>query len=108
GNRIWTANFGTAGSGGSVSIVTPGATLPWSVTPVSSGFSQLTGILYDGTNMWVTDSQAGKLLKLDSNGAILQTIPVGTFPDFPTFDGTNIWVPNGLSNSLTVVRASTG
>ena len=108
GNRIWTANFGTAGSGGSVSIVTPGATIPWSVTPVSSGFSQLTGILYDGTNMWVTDSQAGTLLKLDSNGAILQTIPVGTFPDFPIFDGTNIWVPNGLSNSLTVVRASTG
>ena len=26
----------------------------------------------------------------------------------PVFDGTNIWVPNLLGNSITVVQASTG
>ncbi len=29
-------------------------------------------------------------------------------PQFPVFDGTNIWVPNFFSNSITVVQASTG
>jgi len=49
----------------------------------------------------------GKLFKLDSSGAIIQTVTVGTNPRFPVFDGTNIWVPNQSSASVTVVRAST-
>jgi hypothetical protein len=103
GARVWTAN-----GGGSVSIVTPGATIPWSVTTVTTGFSSLRSALFDGANVWVTDAPAGKLLKLDSAGVILQTVTVGNFPEFPAFDGTNIWVPNNGSASVTVVRASTG
>ncbi len=33
---------------------------------------------------------------------------VGANPLFPLFDGTNIWVPNANSNSISVVRASSG
>lgn len=104
GARIWTAN---PGSPGSVSIVTLN---PLSVSNVSTGFANPAGIVYDGTNMWVTDfgTSPGNLFKLDSNGAILQTIPVGDGPGFPAFDGTNIWVPNYTSGTLSVVRASTG
>jgi hypothetical protein len=102
GSRIWTANAG------SVSIVTPGASLPWNVTTVATGFSSLTGALYDGANVWVTDESAGTLLKLDGAGAILQTVTVGSGPQFPIFDGTNIWVPNQGSSSVSVVRASSG
>ena len=60
--------------------------------------------------MWVTErgSSPDKLFKLDSNGAIIQSVNVGSEPQFPVFDGTNIWVPNFSSNSVTVVRASTG
>ena len=61
GSRIWTAN-----DGGSVSIVTPGATIPWTVTTVTTGFIGPCGILYDGANIWVTDHDASTLLKLDS------------------------------------------
>jgi hypothetical protein len=100
GARVWTANVGS-----SVSIVTPG---PWTVTTVTTGFFRPVGALYDGANVWVTDNGAGTLLKLDSAGAILQTVTVGTNPEFPVFDGTNIWVPNGGSNSVSVVRASSG
>ena len=104
GSRIWTAN-----NGGSVSIVTLN---PLSVTTVTAGFTQLAGILYDGANMWVTDFAANKLFKLDSSGAIIQTVTVGSLPAFPVFDGTNIWVPNANAliqeDSVTVVRASTG
>ena len=103
GNRVWTANLG-----GSVSIVTPGATMPWTVLNVAAGFSAPEGILFDGSNIWVTDNGAGTLLKLDSGGAILQTVTVGSQPGWPAFDGHNIWVPNNADSSVTVVRASDG
>lgn len=100
GARIWAAN-----QGGSVSIVTINPLV--SVTTIATGFSSPRGIVYDGANMWVTDQTAGKLFKLDSNGAIIQTVTVGINPAYPVFDGTNIWVPNFSSLSVTVVRAST-
>ncbi len=104
GARVWTANQVS----GSVSIVTPGATVPWAVMTVTTGFSAPLGALYDGANVWVTDGNAGTLLKLDSAGAILQTVTVGGTPEFPVFDGANIWVPNGSSQFVSVVRASSG
>jgi YVTN family beta-propeller protein len=106
GRRIWTANLGA--SAGSVSIVTPGPLLPWSFTSVSTGFSGPFGMLFDGSNIWVTDLFVNTLLKLDQNGAILQTVNVGNRPNAPAFDGTNIWVPNRFDNTVTVVRAATG
>jgi hypothetical protein len=101
GARIW------ATSAAGVSIVTLG---PFSVSTVTTGFFRPDGILYDGANMWVTDLGVipGRLLKLDSNGAIIQTVTVGDQPIFPVFDGTNIWVPNFGLDTVTVVRASTG
>jgi len=102
GSRIWTANDA------SLSIVTPGASLPWTVTTVTTGFTQLRGALYDGTNVWVTDSNFGSLVKLDGSGAILQSVTIGDAPRFPVFDGTNIWVPSLVGPSVSVVRAATG
>src|SRR5262249_32660540 len=66
------------------------------------------GILFDGSNIWVTDVGSNTLKKLDRFGNIVQTVNVGDRPNFPAFDGTNIWVPNILGNSVTVVRAATG
>jgi hypothetical protein len=103
GTHIWTANLG-----GSVSIITPQASTPYPASNVSTGFMQPFGVLYDGAHIWVTDFTAGALHKLDPAGAILQTVPVGSAPAFPVFDGTNIWVPNLGSNSITVVQASSG
>ena len=102
GERIWTAN-----EGGSVSIITLN---PVTVTTITAGFNNPVGILYDGANMWATDLGVSNnsLFKLDSSGAIIQTVPVGIQPGLPVFDGTNIWVPSFGSNSVTVVRASTG
>ncbi|HET7452990.1 MAG TPA: S-layer homology domain-containing protein [Thermoanaerobaculia bacterium] len=103
GNKIWTSN-----GLGSVSIITPGTTIPWAVTTVSTGFDQLVGILFDGANIWVTDGAANTLLKLTPDGSIAQTVALGNEPLFPAFDGHNIWVPNFAGNSLSVVRASDG
>jgi hypothetical protein len=111
GARIWTANQGNVGNG-SVSIVTPGASIPWTVTTVAAGFIRPFGVVFDGSNVWVTDINANTLLKLSSTGAILQTVTVYTRPTVPVFDGTNIWVPGQgtteIPSGATVVRASTG
>jgi DNA-binding beta-propeller fold protein YncE len=99
GQYIWTANFG-----GSVSKVNPNGT----ATTITTGFSQPVGILFDGTDIWVTDLGDNHLKQLDSNGGILQSVPVGSQPNFPVFDGSNIWVPNNADASVTVVRARDG
>jgi DNA-binding beta-propeller fold protein YncE len=105
GTNIWTTNGNFPP--GSVSIIEPQS--PYTVVnTVSTGFLLPFGILYDGAHIWVTDTAEGTLLKLDSAGAILQTVTVGLGPQFPVFDGANIWVPNSGSNSITVVQASTG
>jgi hypothetical protein len=101
GARFWSANQN------GVSIATPGATIPWTVTTVAAGFTGPFGATYDGTNVWITDAP-NKLLKLDPAGAILATVTVGAGPRHPVFDGTNIWVPGGSSSDVTVVRASSG
>jgi DNA-binding beta-propeller fold protein YncE len=95
GSRIWTANTGSS----SVSIITLN---PTAVTTVSAGFTNPFGMLYDGSNIWVTDG-VGTLLKLNADGSIAQSITVGDFPQHPVFDGTNIWVPKSV-NSMSVVR----
>jgi hypothetical protein len=91
-----------------VSIVTPAASIPWTVTTVTAGFSGgPVGAVFDGTNVWVTQVN-GLAFKLDAAGAILQTVTVGSDSHYPVFDGTNIWVPNRGGPSVTVVRASSG
>ena len=105
GSRIWTANWGFGG-GGTVSIITPGTTIPWTTTTVTIG-ETLRGIAWDGSNIWVTDFGPDTLMKLDAAGSVLQTVTVGLNPSYLLFDGTNLWVP-GVAGKLTVVRASTG
>lgn len=104
GQRIWSANAGSTGlpgAPGSVSIVRVDS---FSVTNVTSGFSHPSGIVFDGTNIWVTDPGDNKVKKLGSTGSILLSVTVGSLPRYPAFDGTNIWVPNFGSNSVSVVR----
>jgi hypothetical protein len=52
------------------------------------GFGALRDILYDGANIWVIESDIpGKLIKLDANGAVLQTVTVGNAPFHATMGG---------------------
>jgi hypothetical protein len=105
GTYLWTANPGGGGFPTSVSRIDINTA---SVTTFFIGFNLLDGIVYDGTNIWVTEAADDSIKKLDSNGNVIQTVVVGDLPVAPFFDGTNIWVPNATSNSLTVIRAATG
>ena len=102
GTRLWTAN------NSSISIVTPADNPPWTVTTVTAGFNTMAGVVFDGSRVWATDGTLGTLVQLDAAGAILQTVTVGSAPQAPVFDGTNIWVPNLTGSSISIVRASTG
>jgi hypothetical protein len=73
-----------------------------------SGLSSTTGIVFDGTSMWIVDLTTNTLNRMNEDGTIAQTVAVGGGPASPAFDGTNIWVPNFFDDSITVVRASTG
>jgi DNA-binding beta-propeller fold protein YncE len=105
GSRIWITSVE-----GAVFIVQPGPTLPWPVTTVTTGFQAPFGIVFDGTNIWVGDQLAQSLFKLDSSGAILQTVPLSGQPAYFAFDGKNLWVPLQGSQpaGVVVVQASTG
>jgi S-layer family protein len=105
GDRVWTANFDDP----TVSIipVSNGNLLTAAAASVG-GFTRPTDVLFDGANIWVTDSATGKLHKLNVSGGIVQTVVVGAKPGYMTYDGANIWVPNLDDNSITVVQASTG
>ena len=110
GSRIWAGHTFPACSRHAVSIVTPGASIPWTVTTVTSASFHCTeGLVFDGSNVWVADTSAdgGRLLRLDATGSVLQTVTVGPNALFPVFDGANIWVPMGNSG-VSVVHASTG
>ena len=72
---------------------------------MTAGISYAYGSVFDGKNVWITD---GSLRKLNGSGAVVQTVAVGSFPDYPLFDGSNIWVPNSNDDSVSVVRASNG
>src|SRR5262249_60937935 len=44
----------------------------------------------------------------DNAGDVPQTATTGAGGSSPTFDGTSIWVPNTVANSVSVVRVSNG
>jgi hypothetical protein len=99
GQRIWTADQGDA-----VSIITLN---PLTVTNVNLGASTSPyQIAYDGSNMWVTCGNS-TVKKLDSNGAVLLSVPMQCCPEGILFDGTNIWVTQwNFPAALYVIRAT--
>jgi hypothetical protein len=96
GLRIWTANEGSSISIYNFSCVS--GTCAKTVT----GFGQLSGILYDGSHIWVVDFIDGALKQLNASGTVIFSLAIDGI-GFPTFDGTNIWVPT-YSNTVAVVR----
>ena len=71
--------------------------------------SQPRGIAFDGTNIWVTNSESDNVTKIDpTTGDVIGTYAVGDYPFGIAFDGTNIWVSNRDSETLSRLNVSTG
>src|SRR5260370_934562 len=72
------------------------------------------GIAFDGTNIWAPitgppGSPGHTVAKLRaSDGQILGTFTVGSSPEAMAFVGSNIWLSNNFSNTITQLRARVG
>jgi DNA-binding beta-propeller fold protein YncE len=58
------------------------------------------GIAFDGTNMWVGNSDAATVTELSPLGATLGTFSVGDVPLGLAFDGASMWVVNGADSTV--------
>jgi len=87
------------------------------------------GICFDGANIWVTSYRLGygrggskpeangeKRVGMDntvsklraSDGKVMGTFNTGQGPQWPTFDGEHIWIPNSVDNTVSKLRVSDG
>jgi hypothetical protein len=110
GRNLWTANLGAGVGTGSVSKIDL-KTGPPTFTSVTytTGFSRPESILFDGSNLWITDYGDSSLKRVSTvNGSVLQTIPLSGTVGYMVFDGTNLWIPCQSPDQIYVVRAAGG
>jgi DNA-binding beta-propeller fold protein YncE len=100
GTFIWTASTGVPEQ--SLPAVSRIDIQTGAVTTFMNDFTP-TGILYDGASIWVA-SAPNSLKRLNQDGTVAQSLNIGNSQGFPIFDGTNIWVPRQIADSMIVVR----
>ena len=114
GTNIWTANEGTS----AVSKINPstGAVIGTYPLPADSrpvgivldqpGYSTNTARALDkSTYMWTVNNYGTVSTISVATGAVIATYPVGVSPFGIAFDGTNIWVTNYVSATVTKIQA---
>jgi hypothetical protein len=97
GDKIWVAC--SSSNGGLYQYHPEFATLH----PIGN-FQLPFGLVYDGNNVWVADQGDNQLHRVDGGGSKTLSVPLPAAPNYPVFDGTNIWVPCA-NGQVTVVRA---
>ena len=118
GTNMWTVNSGgspgsewTVSTGGSVTKITPdGQMTTYRGTPPSSGSSPR-GIVFDGVNMWIVNSDAGwipnmdnSVSKVSASGEVTTYTVTGANPKGMAFDGhQNMWTADFTGASVTKV-----
>lgn len=65
--------------------------------------------VYDGQDIWVTNSIENSVTRLHAvDGSLVGTYPVGAGPTRICYDGNFMWVANHVENSLSKLNAVTG
>ena len=81
----------------------------WTTTSTIATGASPSGMVYDGTNVWVANNSGNSVTKiLASTGAILGTYTVGTAPVELAVNGSYVWVTNSGDNTLSRVNISDG
>jgi DNA-binding beta-propeller fold protein YncE len=65
-------------------------------------------LLFDGTNIWVSNAANNLVVKMDLNGVVEGAFPVGQLPGEMAFDGSSLWVANFSNNTVSKLRVSDG
>jgi PKD repeat protein len=67
------------------------------------------GLVWDGTHFWVTDTESNKIYKLDQDGKVLSSFDgPGTNPLALAWDGEHLWVADDLDEKLYQLDPQTG
>jgi DNA-binding beta-propeller fold protein YncE len=64
------------------------------------------GIVFDGTFIWVVNNGDSTVVKMTAEGAIVTTYATGKGPFAVAFDGSKIWVSNFASDSVSTTAAN--
>ena len=85
----------------------PAGSNPYAIVLDQPGYSANTGRDLDPkTYMWTANYSNNTVSKIDvATGTVIATYPVGTNPFGIAFDGTNIWVTNNTSSTVTKIQA---
>ena len=75
---------------------------------VSSSCANPTDSVLLGTDLWASCDGASNIVRIDTASRLITgSVTVGNAPEGITSDGTNLWVPNFFSHSVSKVDAST-
>jgi DNA-binding beta-propeller fold protein YncE len=58
---------------------------------------------FDGTHVWVTNSNHNNVVRMKRDGRGRRGYPTGNFPVGIVYDGTSIWVANYDDNTVTKI-----
>ena len=58
---------------------------------------------FDGTHVWVTNSNANNVVRMRRDGRVPQSYPTGNGPTGIVFDGTSMWAANYDDNTVTKI-----
>lgn len=97
GSNIWIASGGDKGS--VTKLRAADGSLVWT-TPVDDPW----GMAFDGSTVWVTNNDANRVTRLNSNGCVVGVYRVGDHPMGIAFDGRYMWVAN--NGGTTVMKLS--
>ena len=107
GDHVWAANWreGTISKlsqdEGEVARFDAGP-LPYDIVRDALG-PLVYGLTFDGSNVWTANSADGTVSRMNLDGEVVATYPVGAGPALLEFDGRNIWVTNTSDDTVTKI-----
>ena len=78
------------------------------LSAVVTGVGRPNGVAYGAGAVWVTDSAANMLLRVDPAGQVNDRIPVGRGPAGVVVAGGEVWVANELDGTVSEVNPGSG
>ena len=78
------------------------------LSAVVTGVGRPNGVAYGAGAVWVTDSAANMLLRVDPAGQVNDRIPVGRGPAGVVVAGGEVWVANELDGTISEVNPGSG
>ena len=98
GTDVWVANYGAN------NYITEIATADLSIVRTITGIAAPGGIAVSGGYVWVTGMYANNVTEIDSSGATVATVSVGTSPSSIVADASGVWVINSGAYTVSEIN----